>query len=146
MYKSKWIFSGVAIAITASMFLVNAARSQSIPNLSDITGTNNFSAPPTPDSFSGENSSPTPPAVIQQNAAEASSISNELNDALSSQSEASAKEPPKAPRHFARKPSENCVNPSVAKAERLNETVGKAQNFLNEVNQNQPNSGSNSPW
>jgi hypothetical protein len=142
MYKSKWIFNGVAIAITTGMVLVNADRAQSVPpNLSDITGTNNFSAPPTSSSFDnggGGNS----PAVIQQNSAQASSISNELNEALSGESEST----PKAPRHFARKPSENCVNPSVAKAERLNQAVEKAQNFLNEVNQASSNSGSSSPW
>jgi hypothetical protein len=145
MYKSKWIFNGVAIAITAGMVLVNADRVQSIPNLSDITGTNNFNSPPTSSSFdSGSSSSTSSPAVIQQNATQAGSISQELTSTMqdASQSEST----PKGPRHFARKSSENCANPSVAKAERLNETVDKAQNFLNEVNQNQSNSGSNSPW
>jgi hypothetical protein len=145
MYKSKWIFNGVAIAITTGMVLVNADRVQSIPNLSDITGANNFSAPTSTTSFdSGSSSSASSPAVIQQNAATADSISQELTSTMQDASKSEAA--PKAPRHFARKSSENCANPSVAKAERLSETVQKAQNFLNEVNQTSSNSGNTSPW
>jgi hypothetical protein len=143
MYKSKLIFSSVAIAITTGTVLVNADRARSIPNLSDITGTNNFSAPPTSSSFSSGGGTSSP-AVIQQNATEAGSISQELTDSLKESGESEST--PKAPRHFARKPSENCVNPSVAKAERLNRAAEKAQNFLNKVNQTPSNSGSNSPW
>jgi hypothetical protein len=140
MNEQKWILKVFAISILAGIPLVNPDRVRSEPSggtSSDNTGTNTFSAPPNFDSGGGG----TAGATFTQTSNEASSLSQELNQAIDNV--AASETAPKSPRHFTRKGTKECINPAV---EELNNTVKKSQNFLKNANTSQTNRGNSSAW
>lgn len=130
MYERKWILRLLAVTILAGIPLVQTDQAQSEPNLSDNTGTNTYSSPPSFGFDSGGTSggsSGTASSTSISN--QAGSLSQDLNQAIDQVTASEAA--PKGPRHFARVDDDECINPAV---EELSKTIQEAQNFVNQVN------------
>lgn len=146
MYEKTWIFKVCAIGILVGIPLVNLDRVRAEPSggtSSDNSGTNTFNAPSPIINF-GNNSGGggnNGAAAFTQTSNEASSLSQELNQAIDNV--AASEAAPKGPRHFTRKGTKDCINPAV---EELKNTVEKSQNFLNNTNTSQTNSSNSSAW
>lgn len=168
MSEKNWLLRLLIISILAGIPLIKSHQVLSEPNRSDTGGTYIYSSPPSFTSgststsgtseTSGTSSSQTAGATFTQIYNQASSLSQQLNQAV--EQVATSEAAPQQTRHFGRTESSDsseearrfgrsqaqakeCISPAVRE---LRRTIEQTEKFVQEVNTPQPNSGNSSAW